>query len=104
MTTKQKLILKEQSGVALVIALIMIVVLTVIGLASTLNSTFELRLSGNKRGSTDCFYTADSGIQAAESNIANFNFTNPLIHSYLTREVFQYIFAQNRSIQNSLHH
>jgi len=75
MATKHKLILKDQSGVALVIALIMIVVLTVIGLASTLNSTFELRLSGNKRGSTDCFYTADSGIQAAEANIGNFNST-----------------------------
>jgi type IV pilus assembly protein PilX len=70
---KKKLFLKNQSGAALVIALIMLVVLTVIGIASTLNSTYENQLAGNKRGSTDCFYTAESGIQAPTANIANFN-------------------------------
>jgi hypothetical protein len=52
--------LKDQSGTALVIALIMIVVLTLIGLASTFTSTFETSLSGNKRLSTDAFYIAES--------------------------------------------
>lgn len=46
---------------ALVIALIMMVVLTLIGLASTFTSTFEIMLSGEKRRSTDAFYGADSG-------------------------------------------
>jgi hypothetical protein len=71
-----KLFLEDQSGAALVIALIMIVVLTLIALASTLSSTFENKLSGNKRGSTDSFYTADSGIQAALTNISNFDTTS----------------------------
>ena len=73
MLNKKNLLGKGQSGAALVIALIMLVVLTVIGLASTLNSTFENQLAGNKRVSTDCFYTADSGIQAASAYISNFN-------------------------------
>jgi len=64
---------KNQSGAALVIALIMIVVLTLIGLASTLTSNFEIKLSGNKRGSTDAFYAADGGAQAVLVNIANFD-------------------------------
>ena len=64
---------KDQSGAALVIALIMIVVLTLIGLASTLTSNFEIKLSGNKRGSTDAFYAADGGAQAVLVNIANFD-------------------------------
>lgn len=63
----------NQSGAALVIALVMIVVLTLIALATTLSSNFENMLAGNKRGSTDCFYTADSGIQASLSNISNFS-------------------------------
>ena len=63
----------DQKGAALVVALIMMVVLTVIGLASTLNSTFENKLSGNKRASTDCFYAADAGIQAVLGTITNFN-------------------------------
>ena len=64
--------LKNQSGAALVIALIMMIVLTLIGLASTFTSTFEIRLSGNKRGATDAFYAAEGGIQATLANSANF--------------------------------
>lgn len=64
--------LKDQSGVALVVALIMMIVLTLIGLAATFTSTFEIMLSGNKRGITNAFYVADGGIQATLANRANF--------------------------------
>jgi len=64
--------LKDQSGVALVIALIMMIVLTLIGLAATFTSTFEMMLAGQKRGSTNAFYAADGGIQATLANRANF--------------------------------
>jgi len=52
---------------------LMITILTLIGIASTFTSTFEIMLSGNKRGSTDAFYTADGGVQAVLPDIANFN-------------------------------
>ena len=65
--------LNDQSGVALVLALVMIVILTLIGLASTYTSNFELKLSGNKRGTTDAFYAADSGIQVIMANVDNFS-------------------------------
>lgn len=58
---KSNPILKNDSGMALVVALVMMVVLTLIGLASTFTSTFEIMLSGEKRRSTDAFYNADSG-------------------------------------------
>jgi len=70
---KKKSFLKDQSGAVLVIALIMMIVLTLIGLAATFSSTFEIMLSGNKRGSTDAFYSADSGVQVAVANIENFD-------------------------------
>jgi Tfp pilus assembly protein PilX len=72
---KSRLILlsKDESGVALVIALVLMVVMTLIGLASTFSSTFEIKLSGNKRGSTDAFYAADSGTQVVVANIRNFD-------------------------------
>ncbi|MBP1696430.1 MAG: PilX N-terminal [Deltaproteobacteria bacterium] len=57
--------LKDQSGTALVISLIMIVVLTLIGLTSIFTSTFETSLSGNKRLSTDSFYIAESRTSTA---------------------------------------
>jgi len=63
---------KNQSGAALVIALIMMIVLTLIGIASMFTSTFEIKLSGNKRASTDAFYAAEGGVQATLANPANF--------------------------------
>jgi Tfp pilus assembly protein PilX len=73
MNREKLTILRDESGVALVIALLMITILTLIGIASTFTSTFEIMLSGNKRGSTDAFYTADGGVQAVLPDIANFN-------------------------------
>lgn len=73
MLKQSKLVLGNQSGVALVVALLMIVILSLIGIASSSNSTFEIRLSGNKRGSTDAFYTADGGSKSVLPIMANFN-------------------------------
>jgi hypothetical protein len=58
---------------ALVISLILMVVLTLLGLASSLSSNFEVKLSGNKRGSTDAFYAADSGTQVVIAHLINFD-------------------------------
>ena len=73
MLKRSRTFLKDQGGVALVIALIMVVLLTLISLASVSGSIFELRLSGNKRGATDAFYGADSGVQVAASNLTSFD-------------------------------
>lgn len=73
MAKKNNLFLQNQSGAALVIALIILVVLTVISLSSSITSITEIKLSGNKRGSTNAFYTSDGGIQATIANLANFN-------------------------------
>lgn len=76
MLKKRNVILKDESGVVMIVALFMILVLTLIGLSSTSNSTFEIKLSGNKRGSTDAFYIADGGAQAVKANITNFDLSN----------------------------
>jgi len=65
--------IKDQRGSAFVIALLMIIVLSLIGLASVSGSIFEIKLSGNKRGVTNAFYAADSGTQVAASNLASFD-------------------------------
>jgi hypothetical protein len=51
----------------------MMIILTLIGIASTYTSIFEIKLSGNKRASTDAFYTAEGGIESVLSNLTNFN-------------------------------
>ena len=73
MMKKENVIFKNQSGAALVIALIMIIVMTLIVLAASFTSIFEIRLAGNKRGSTDAFFAAESGVQVVIANIENFD-------------------------------
>ena len=51
----------------------MIIVMTLIVLAASFTSNFEIKLAGNKRGSTNAFYSADSGIQVSLGRIENFN-------------------------------
>jgi hypothetical protein len=83
MRTKSVIIfLKDQSGAALVIALLMMLVLTMISLASIFASTFEVKLSGNKRGSTEAFYQAENGVHAVVANVENFNLAkyDPITH------------------------
>lgn len=73
MNSKNRSLGNDQSGVALVIAILMLLILTLMGTASVTTSTYEIRLSGSKRGSTDAFYATDGGIQSALAEIDNFN-------------------------------
>jgi hypothetical protein len=65
-------VLNDQSGYALVIALMMMVVLTLLGIAAMSSSTVETQLSGNKRGATNALYTADASAQSVLASIGNF--------------------------------
>ena len=93
MWTRSKKILKDQSGVALVIALLMMIVLTLIGLGSVFTSSFETRLSGNKRGATDAFFAADGGIEATKADKANFY--NPAYNAYSSNPPGTYALIPN---------
>ena len=68
-------IFKNQSGIALVVALIMMIVMTVVVFAASFTSIFEIMLAGNKRGSTNAFFAADSGVHVVKADRANFNIT-----------------------------
>lgn len=69
----RRIFLNNESGVALVIALVMMTVLTIIGLAAKFTSVFEIILSGEKRRSTDAFYAADAGANILLTRYVNFN-------------------------------
>ncbi len=63
----------NDSGAALVIALVMMVLISLIGIAATSTSLFEVTLAGNRRGSASAFFAAESGIHSTLANIRNFN-------------------------------
>ena len=55
--------LSNQNGVAFVIALIMLLILTLIGLGSVSTATYETNIAGNERAYNLAFYTADGGVE-----------------------------------------
>ena len=61
MKTKDRLM--EQKGIALVVALIMLLVLTFVGLAAVSFTSYEARIAGNERVYNNAFYAGDGGIE-----------------------------------------
>jgi hypothetical protein len=61
MTTKRNLI--DQKGVALVVALVMLLLLTFIGIAAVTLTSYEAKISGNERLYNNAFYASDGGIE-----------------------------------------
>lgn len=63
---------KTERGAALVIALLLLTILTIIGLSGTSSSIFELRMAGNTQDFYHSFQSADAGVSAtmALSNTA----------------------------------
>ena len=61
MKTKDRLM--EQKGIALVVALVMLLVLTFIGLAAISTTSYEAKISGNERVYNNAFYAGDGGIE-----------------------------------------
>lgn len=75
---------KDQRGVVLVVSLLLLLVMTIIGLASMETSTLEEKMTGNLRDQSLAFQAAESALRDAESwlddisVISNFNNTNGL--------------------------
>ncbi len=66
--------LADESGIALVITLLILVTLTFIGLASFFNSNTDVMITGNQKGTSQALYVAEAGIadmiDALNSNVA----------------------------------
>jgi hypothetical protein len=58
----KRLIWGDQKGVALIIALIMLLVLTLIGMSSITSTFFESKISGNDRFGAAAFYASKGGV------------------------------------------
>ena len=54
--------LKNQKGVSLVIALLILLVLTLLGISAISTTTFETNIAGNERLYNRAFYTSDAGV------------------------------------------
>jgi PilX N-terminal len=69
----------SQRGSALVLALFLIVILTVLGLGLVLRTRVAMTVAGSERSVTKGFYAADSGISTAFAHLQE---NNPCAFSY----------------------
>ena len=68
---KMTSIVDSQQGSVIVIAMVILVMLTIIGIAATNTSTTEVQISTNALLHNIAFYTADSGIEAGRAALNN---------------------------------
>ena len=61
----------SERGVVLVLALILLLVLTLIGISAISTTTFETGLSGNERAGTQAFYASEGVIQMGLDQLPN---------------------------------
>lgn len=69
---------RKQSGAALIVGLILLLVLTMLGISGMQTATFELLQAGNTQFSENAFQAADTGIDRALVN-SNLNTGIPVI-------------------------
>lgn len=60
--------LRNERGVSLIMALMILLVLTLVGISALSTTTFETKIAGNERLYNRAFYTADSGVDYFVSN------------------------------------
>jgi hypothetical protein len=82
---KMKDRLMEQKGIALVLALVMLLVLTFIGLAAISTTSYEARIAGSERVYNNAFYAGDGGIE----NFRGRTSTGEFVYSVATSGSYQ---------------
>jgi flagellar basal body-associated protein FliL len=64
--------MKNEKGYILVISLLMLLVITALAMGIITASTYELKIAGNKRATTNSLYSTDGSVQLVISNSENF--------------------------------
>lgn len=73
--TKSLVLLRDQKGAALVIALLVMVTATVLAIGTNFTATTEVTISGNQRAYYTDFFKADGGLELVKSYfLENFSF------------------------------
>jgi len=67
----------QQTGVALILSMLMLLLLTLIGVTAILMTTLEEKMSGNQRERSLAFQAAESALRAGEAAMEGFVNTNP---------------------------
>ena len=77
--------LRNKSGFALVIALMILLLVTLIGISSISATVFQTNISGNERVGTGAFYAAEAGIQVGFNQLPD---TSPIARAKIGEESY----------------
>ncbi len=86
-------VLTNDRGVALIIVLVMLVLLSILGATVLSTSTTEIKIAGNYRGIQESFFSADAAVSYAQ--------TSPVIYNRIRPGVFNTYTASNVAIGSS---
>jgi len=78
---KTTICLTDQEGIALVVALVMLLVLTFIGLAAMSLTSYEAKITGNERVYNNAFYASDGGIENFRGRASTGEFVHSVANS-----------------------
>lgn len=68
----------NERGVALVVAVLVMITATFLGIAAVMTSDIEIRISGNQRCLDKAFYAADAGVDRGMAWLLNVGSTTPM--------------------------
>jgi Tfp pilus assembly protein PilX len=91
MKTKDQL--KNQKGIAFVVALIMLLVLTFLGFSALSLMNYETKMAGNERVYNSAFYAGDGGIENFRGRVS----TGEFVYSIATSGNYQVTIGANSS-------
>jgi hypothetical protein len=69
--------LTDQEGIALIVALLMLLVLTLVGISAMSLTSYEAKITGNERVYNNAFYAGDGGIENFRARVS----TGEFVHS-----------------------
>ena len=72
--------LNNQRGAALITSLVILVLLTIIGIAATNTSMLETWISATERSRTEAFYAAEAGVEHLRRNFKSLFIENNTVH------------------------
>lgn len=73
---------RDQSGVALIMALVILLILTILGVAAMGTSSLEQKMAGNTQESTRAFEAAESGLNKALNTAGSQSLTGTTTNSF----------------------
>jgi hypothetical protein len=82
----------NERGVALVVAVLVMITATFLGIAAVMTSDIEVRISGNQRASEKAFYAADAGADRGLAWLLNLGSTVPERSSLPTMDATKHDF------------